>query len=57
MVFTKFDVFKKKLYLTGQKLFLVSIQMEFAVNMTCEGCVKSVKNSLQGVEGIFTVTL
>lgn len=27
------------------------IQMEFAVNMTCEGCVKSVKNSLQGVDG------
>lgn len=37
-------------------LFWFSYQMEFAVNMTCEGCVKSVKNSLQGVEGIFTVT-
>lgn len=29
--------------------------MEFAVNMTCEGCVKSVKNSLQGVEGVKSV--
>ncbi|XP_048735335.2 copper chaperone for superoxide dismutase-like isoform X2 [Ostrea edulis] len=32
-----------------------SAVMEFAVNMTCEGCVKSVKNSLQGVDGVKSV--
>lgn len=63
IVFTKFYVFKKKKICIQlvrsmlEYLFWFSYQMEFAVNMTCEGCVKSVKNSLQGIEGIFTVTL
>ncbi|KAK3093845.1 hypothetical protein FSP39_020907 [Pinctada imbricata] len=29
--------------------------MEFAVSMTCNGCVNSVKKSLQGVEGVKSV--
>ncbi|XP_062616680.1 copper chaperone for superoxide dismutase-like [Saccostrea cucullata] len=32
-----------------------SAVMEFAVNMTCEGCVKSVKNSLLDVNGVKSV--
>ena len=30
--------------------------MEFAVNLSCEGCVKSVKDSLKEVNGKYIVT-
>ncbi|XP_069116317.1 copper chaperone for superoxide dismutase-like isoform X1 [Argopecten irradians] len=34
-----------------------STVMEFAVNMTCEGCVKTVRSTLEGVEGIKSVKI
>ncbi|CAH9144173.1 unnamed protein product [Cuscuta epithymum] len=33
----------------------VSIQTEFMVEMSCEGCVKSVKSKLQAIEGVKSV--
>ena len=34
------------------KLVMLFLQMEFMVEMTCQNCVKGVRNSLSGVEGM-----
>lgn len=36
---------------------MIATKIEFAVNMTCDSCVKSVKKSLDGVAGIKTVVV
>lgn len=38
--------------LTFSNVCVVSLQVEFAVHMTCDKCVKKISSALEGIDGI-----